>query len=335
MIRVVLGGALLLAATAALADTKAGVDAWGRGDYARAVQEWRGPAQTGDADAQFNLAQAYKLGRGVPVDLAQAEDWYRRAALQGHPQAEDNYGLALFQNGKRQEAVSWLEKSANRGEARAQYVLGTMYFNGDIVRRDWVRAYALMTRASGAGLDQATKTLGEMDRYIPIGDRQAGIDLARKIETNASRPVVTADAGPPPNAPMAEPRRERERAPIRTAELPPSRVRDEVPPPERETRAAEPAPVRERARETPRPRPAPAPRPVATSGPWKVQLGAFRDAGNAQALRGEASAKFGRAAQLVRAGAVTRVIVPGFASPAQAQAACRAARISPCVPVRN
>ena len=82
-------GVVVIAAPA-LADVKAGVEAWGRGDFARAVQEWRGPATAGDADAQFNLGQAYKLGRGVPADQGIAIEWFRKAALQGHPKAEDN-----------------------------------------------------------------------------------------------------------------------------------------------------------------------------------------------------------------------------------------------------
>ena len=55
---------------------KAGVDAWSNGDYATAVKAWQAPAAAGDADAMFNLAQAYKLGRGVPQDLAKAEALY-------------------------------------------------------------------------------------------------------------------------------------------------------------------------------------------------------------------------------------------------------------------
>ncbi|HWU72272.1 MAG TPA: tetratricopeptide repeat protein, partial [Sphingomonas sp.] len=170
----------------AMADTKAGVDAWNRGDYRAAVDEWRKAAIAGDADAQFNLGQAYKLGRGVPVDLAMAESWYRKAALQGHAQAEDNYGLALFQDGRRAEAVPWLEKSVGRGEPRAELVLGTMLFNGDGVERDWVRAYALMTRSSGAGLPQGSQTLAEMDKYIPADQRQRGIELARKMDAQVA-----------------------------------------------------------------------------------------------------------------------------------------------------
>jgi cell division protein FtsN len=171
----------------ALADTKAGVDAWNRGDYAGAVAEWRKAAVAGDPDAQFNLGQAYKLGRGVPVDMGMAESWYRKAAQQGHVQASDNYGLALFQDGKPTEALPWLEKSAARGEARAQLVLGTMLFNGDSVERDWVRAYALLVRSSAAGLPQGSQTLAEMDKYIPEDQRQRGLVLAKQYEAQSAR----------------------------------------------------------------------------------------------------------------------------------------------------
>ena len=151
-IAVALLASLAGAAPAGAQAVKAGVDAWSRGDFAGAVAQWRGPAVAGDADAQFNLGQAYKLGRGVPLDPALAESWFRKAALQGHPQAEDNYGFALFQAGRKAEAAPWLEKSVRRGEPRGQLVLGTMLFNGDGVPRDYPRAYALMTLASQAGL---------------------------------------------------------------------------------------------------------------------------------------------------------------------------------------
>jgi TPR repeat protein len=67
-----------------------------RGDYkARRSIEWRHGRDPGDADAQFNLAQAYKLGRGVPADLKQAEAWYQqgRASRAMCRKSEANYGL--------------------------------------------------------------------------------------------------------------------------------------------------------------------------------------------------------------------------------------------------
>ena len=189
---------------------KQGVEAWERGDFTGAVAKWREPAIAGDADAQFNLGQAYKLGRGVAVDLKQAEDWYRRAALQGHAQAQDNYGLLLYQNGKRKEAMPVLQTSADRGEPRAQYVYGTELFNGELAPKDWVRAYAMMTRASVAGIPRASESLAQMDRYIPAPDRQKGIELARiwdkqRPQLAAAAPIKPAAASSAPVKPASKP----------------------------------------------------------------------------------------------------------------------------------
>src|SRR3546814_1986725 len=65
-----------------------------------------------------------------------------------------------------------IEKSAARGEPRAQYILGTALFNGENIGKDWKRAYATMTRANNAGLPQAAKSLSLMNQYIPLKDRQ-------------------------------------------------------------------------------------------------------------------------------------------------------------------
>ena len=67
-------------ATAASPSVKAGVEAWQKGDHAAAVAIWRNLAEKGDADAAFNLGQAYRLGRGVPADSALAKKWFEAAA---------------------------------------------------------------------------------------------------------------------------------------------------------------------------------------------------------------------------------------------------------------
>ena len=70
--------AFALAASAPLSaqSVKAGIEAWQRSDYAAAVAIWRPLAESGDADAQFNLGQAYRLGRGVTINLAAAKTWF-------------------------------------------------------------------------------------------------------------------------------------------------------------------------------------------------------------------------------------------------------------------
>lgn len=310
----VLGSPILLAALAAAlvasapaaADVKAGVDAWGRGDWSRAVAEWRPLAIQGDADAQFNLGQAYKLGRGVPIDNIQALTWFKRAADQGHLQAEDNYGIGLFQANRKAEAQPYLERSANRGEPRAQLVLGTMLFNGDGVKADYPRAYALMTRASQAGLPSASQSLSQMDGFITPADRERGLQLAQQYASQAQ-------AAPAPNrATVAS--APRQAPPVVAAPAPRPPV------------TARPGP--------PASRPAPAPRPAAaaTGGSWRVQLGAFRDRGNAESLWNKVRARVGGQPAYVAGGGVTRLQATGFANRAAAQRACSAAGVS-CVVV--
>lgn len=226
---------------AANADVKRGVEAWEGGDYATAVKLWRPLAIKGDADAQFNLAQAYRFGRSVPLDMKAAEDWYRRSAAQGHLQAEDNLGLIMFQNGDRQNAMPMIRRSANRGDPRAQYVLATAMFNGDFAEKDWTTAYALMTRASATGLARASSSLAQMDKFIPLEQRQKGLALARDMELNSSRPKLAAvDPIPAPPAPVAvQPVRQAAPTPVQEAPVPQSRAplmtasRSALPPPRR------------------------------------------------------------------------------------------------------
>jgi TPR repeat protein len=282
-------------ASPALADVKAGVDAWERGEFERAVAEWRDPAAKGDADAQFNLGQAYKLGRGVPMDLKLAESWYKKAADKGHVQAADNYGLVLFQDNRREEAMPYIRASSARGEPRAQYVLGTAMFNGDIAEKDWVRAYALMTRASAQGLPQASRSLATMDKYIPLADRTKGTQLAAQLEREAtserrrlanvagglvgdSATGATSASASAKTPPPAAPSRRAESTPsstIQTTSLPPSSVSGSVVPsaPSNPTSTAASAGVdfatmgTPSASAPPRAAPTPAPAPASTPAP--------------------------------------------------------------------
>ncbi len=291
--------ALLLAIGAATApmpsgDVKSGVESWRRGDYRGAIETWRPLAIAGDSDAQFNLGQAYKLGRGVPVDPIMAESWFRQAALQGHHQAEDNYGLALFQAGKRTEALPWLEKSVARGEPRAQLVLGTMLFNGDGANRDVPRAYALMTRASAAGLLSAQKTLAEMDAYISPVDRERGTNLAQQYAAQANAPG-------------------------------PREARQTVKIIEKNARPAGPALTGEISPTLPQPnKPVAVPRATPVQN-WRIQLGAFSTGANARKQWAVVRDRLtGAQPSYVSTGTVTRLQAGPYADAAEARHACQA-----------
>jgi cell division septation protein DedD len=223
----------------------------------------------------------------------------------------------LFQANRRSEALPYLQASSERGEPRAQYVLGTGYFNGDFVEKDWIKAYALMTRASAQQLPQATTNLAQMDRFIPIEDRRRAIELAGQMEQDEKR-VRTAQIGGlrPAQSTGA----------VQTAQLPPSgpAMPDPVP---------APGPIAPGVTYAATPKAAPA-APVATkapvgaaaSGDWRVQLGAFSDEDNAKnlwnRLEKSVSALAGLQPYLVKAGGITRLQAGPFATQAQAEAMC-------------
>jgi len=303
-LRLVTGLAILGAASAPLfaQSVKAGIDAWQRADYAGAIAIWRPLAEKGDADASFNLGQAYRLGRGVPTNLGAAQTWFERAAEKGHVDAQATLGLLLFQNGDQSGGLKWLKAAAEQGEARALLVYGTALFNGDNVTQDPILGYAYVSRAAAQGLAPAKDTLAQLDKLLPVEDRKKGVALA----------LAKAKATPPP-------------AP-KTVKVKPKPVEAaEAPAP---AKALKPAP-------SAAPPSKPAPATVAASGNWRIQLGAFSQHGSAEALYKKIagiSALAGRQPYYIPAGAVTRLQVGPFASKASAQAACNTIKQA-CFPV--
>lgn len=270
---------------------KAGIEAWQRADYPSAVAIWRPLAEAGDADAQFNLGQAYRLGRGVPLNLAIAKGWFGRAAEAGHLDAETTLGLLLFQNGDQLQGLKWLRRAAEQGEPRALLVYGTALYNGDGVTQDRVLGYAYVSRAAQQGLVPARETLEQLDTLIPVADRQKGIALSRSIPneraTPAAAPAKTAEVARPSPSPKARPIR---------------------------ARPVSAKPILASAKPVPGP-----------TGAWRIQLGAFAQRGSAQALYqhlSNKSALSGKSAFYIPAGAMTRLQIGPFTSKVAAAAAC-------------
>jgi uncharacterized protein len=317
--------AIASASAPAFADVKTGVDAWSRGEYEAAVKQWREPALKGDPDAQFNMGQAYKMGRGVKADLNVALDWYKKAAAQGHLQAADSYGHLLHYQGKIAEALPYLQASSDRGDPRAQYLLATELFNGNNISKDWVRAYALMTRASSAGMAPASRSLAQMDQYIPLEQRQAGTVLAGELEQRAGKARAAQVAGfpinttPPPKT-------------ARPVAVPPSQVPPLTQPGFPADLPAAGEPVRP-APALPKPaiikaataKPAPV-KAAPADGAWRIQLGAFGEEANAKklwtSLEGKIDGLTSLQPYLKASGGITRLQAGPFSSKAAADAMC-------------
>ena len=300
---------LVTAASVSAQSVKSGIEAWQRADYAAAVGIWRPLAEAGDADAAFNLGQAYKLGRGVPINLAAAQTWFERAARDGHVDAQTSLGLLLFDTGNRIGGLRWLKAAAEQGEPRALLIYGTALFNGDGVVRDPVLAYAYVSRAAAQGLAPAKTTLAEMDQILPVEQRQKGVALA------------LAKAAPPKSE---KPAPAKSAAKAAATPKPPAKAAASAP--AKAATAAAKAPVKATQKIT------------VSGGGWMIQLGAFSKRASAEALFKRLAgngALAGRRPFFIPVGAITRLQAGPFESRAAAAAACAAlsAKGQPCFPV--
>jgi hypothetical protein len=273
-----------LSASVSAQSVKTGIDAWQRSDYATAVAVWRPLAEKGDADAQFNLGQAYRLGRGVSINLAAAQTWFERAAEKGHLDAQTTLGLMLFQNGNRTGGLRWIKLAAEKSEPRAMLVYGTALFNGDGVGQDTTLGYAYVARAAAQGLMAARDTLTQLDGMLSPDERKKGQALA----------AARAKAAPPPPGAKSP------------AKASVKAVKPAAPPAARVVQAA--------------PKP---PAPATGNWRIQLGAFSQRSSAEAlfRKVSGKLS---GRQAYYLPAGAVTRLQVGPFESKAAASAACQA-----------
>ena len=119
--------------------------AFDRHDYAAELRIVRPLAEHGNAQAQYELGAAYALGHGVPLDLANAAIWYRKAADQGIARAQSNLGT-MYASGigvpvDPASALLWLGKAAAQGDPIAYESLGALYLYGNGVAKDYPQSY--------------------------------------------------------------------------------------------------------------------------------------------------------------------------------------------------
>ena len=110
--------AMTIGSSAVVAGIGEGAVAFGKGDYATALREFRVLAEQGDAEAQYLLGGMYDEGYGVNKSDKEALKWWLMAAEQGHAQAQNNLGTGYF-DGRGviqdyEEAAKWWQLAAEQ-----------------------------------------------------------------------------------------------------------------------------------------------------------------------------------------------------------------------------
>lgn len=133
---------------------------------AEALKWFKKAAEANNLYAQLYCIAAYKSGFGASKNSDYVERYAIGAAKNGNVQAQYTLGT-LFIEGKyqsnRKVGVAWIEKAANKNYLPAIYALGQLYEKGEIVKKDELRAQALMNDAIQKGYKPAIATVGPVD----------------------------------------------------------------------------------------------------------------------------------------------------------------------------
>lgn len=154
-------------------------------------------AKSGDAEAAYQLAYAYKEGRGVIENTVESTKWFRTAAELGHAQAQLQLGL-LYKAGRGAlqnfpEAVKWFEKAALQNNADGQYQLGLMYKAGLGTATDNVKGYLWLNLAAAQGHHRAA----EARDALMLVMTPTQIEEAQR-SSNAWQPMSSNNKASPP-----------------------------------------------------------------------------------------------------------------------------------------
>ncbi|MDZ5604505.1 tetratricopeptide repeat protein [Pseudomonas sp. RP23018S] len=116
-------------------------------DLEQALKTCERVAQTGDAEAQYELGEYFYTQ--TPPQLPKALDWFQKASLQGH--------------------------------AQAQYRLGSMFFHGEGVEANHVQAYILLKMASVNGAEDALDMADEVTEQMPRAELEHATQVLGQI----------------------------------------------------------------------------------------------------------------------------------------------------------
>ena len=127
-------------------------------------------ASQGDSEAQCAMADICADNTRVEFfDLQEAAFWYEKAAGQGRTRAQWLLGTSYFQGmgveKDLQLAEHWLLKSAQSGDADGQYALGGFYF----MKPDIVKAEYWLEKAAEQGHEEARAAIGAVKALLETG----------------------------------------------------------------------------------------------------------------------------------------------------------------------
>lgn len=128
----------------------------------RALAEFRALEARGSIISLVNIGHIFEYGRGAPVDLAKAEEYYQRAHEGGSTSGLFYLGAICWKAKDYKRAEKLFEIGAKRNDPRSMYWLACAFLRNPDQSDRYERAAVLLERAYSMGHLQSQRKLGKL-----------------------------------------------------------------------------------------------------------------------------------------------------------------------------
>lgn len=159
-------------------------------DPAQALDWYKKAAVQGDRVGDWLLGRLYFNGTGTQRDLNAAEQWLQKSANQGDPYGQYLLGRVKLERNDYVTAASWFRKAAVLGLPQAQQQLGLLLKQGLGLNVDKFDAYVWLLVSYDAGNQAVAGDLQMLESDLGSTKTEEAKSRARDLEQTANRAVT-------------------------------------------------------------------------------------------------------------------------------------------------
>jgi TPR repeat protein len=159
-------------------------------DPSQALDWYKKAAKQDDNVGEWLLGRAYLTGTGAPRDLDLAAAALKRAASHNDPFGQYLLGLVQLEKNQYPQAVDSFHKAAMQGLPQAQQQYGVLLKDGRGVSPDKFEAYVWLLLSFRAGYAAAGTDLGLLESDLGTNQTEQAKTKARDLEISVGRLVV-------------------------------------------------------------------------------------------------------------------------------------------------
>jgi len=159
-------------------------------DPSQAAEWYRKASKQGDKVGSWLLGRLYFTGSGVPRDLDQAEAALIKAAGQNDPYGQYLLGMVKLSRNDYVGAATWFRRAANQGIPQAQQQYGELLKDGKTGTADKSEAFLWLSISFDAGNQSAGPSLAELQGQLGATEVEKVKNKARDLEQVVTRAAI-------------------------------------------------------------------------------------------------------------------------------------------------